>query len=161
MRYRWVVCFIGALIFLILGIYIPPLIFLATGSSRYGRENLDNEMLPIFGDVMISQALKEVTLVSYEFITNTPRVYSKWAAEKNPNLGNISMFDAAGATSAAPYYFDPKIWRTTETDELEYLIDGGVIANNPSMWAIQTAELDGNTLPIRLVSLGTGAYETT
>lgn len=109
---------------------------------------------------MITQALREVTLVAYEYITQTPRVYSKWAAEQNPNLGNIPMYDAAGATSAAPYYFDPKIWYTSETNTKEYLIDGGLIANNPSMWAIQTAQLDGNTLPVRLVSLGTGAYET-
>lgn len=117
-------------------------------------------MAPIFGDTMISQALTEVTLVSYEYITQTPRVYSKWAAKTFPNTSNITMYDAAGATSAAPYYFDPKLINTTITNEPEYLIDGGLIANNPSMWSIQTAELDGNTLPVRLISLGTGAYET-
>jgi len=44
--------------------------------------------------------------------------------------------------------------------EIEYLIDGGVIANNPSMYAENIAAVNKNNLPIRLISLGTGAYET-
>jgi len=42
----------------------------------------------------------------------------------------------------------------------EYLIDGGVIANNPSTYAEQVAAVNKNNLPVRLISLGTGAYET-
>eukprot|EP00352_Strombidinopsis_acuminata_P001821 CAMPEP_0176385750 /NCGR_PEP_ID=MMETSP0126-20121128/35395_1 /TAXON_ID=141414 ORGANISM="Strombidinopsis acuminatum, Strain SPMC142" /NCGR_SAMPLE_ID=MMETSP0126 /ASSEMBLY_ACC=CAM_ASM_000229 /LENGTH=44 /DNA_ID= /DNA_START= /DNA_END= /DNA_ORIENTATION= len=44
------------------------------------------------------------------------------------------MYDAAGATSAAPYYFDPKI-REAANGQQEYLIDGGIIFNNPSVQA--------------------------
>jgi len=40
----------------------------------------------------------------------------------------------------------------------EYLIDGGVIANNPSTYAEQVAAVNKNNLPVRLISLGTGAY---
>jgi len=101
--------------------------------------------------------LSELTLVSYEYITQTARIYSKWSYEQDPNVYNISYVDATGATSAAPFYFDPKT-RYTMDGTLEYLIDGGVIANNPSVYAEQVAAVNKNNLPVRLISIGTGAY---
>jgi len=60
---------------------------------------------------------------------------------------DISMVDAAHASSAAPTYFEPvRVNRAT-------LIDGGVFAGNPAMCAY--AEVGGE--PELLVSLGTGA----
>lgn len=68
---------------------------------------------------------------------------------------NVSLFDAALATSAAPTYFPPY-----EIAGLGYFADGGVFANNPSVSAISEALASrraGSLDDVRLLSLGTGA----
>jgi predicted acylesterase/phospholipase RssA len=63
--------------------------------------------------------------------------------------GELSMVDAAHATSAAPTYFEPvRVGART-------LVDGGVCAVNPAMTAY--AEVAGETLDV-LASLGTGEH---
>jgi patatin-like phospholipase/acyl hydrolase len=63
--------------------------------------------------------------------------------------GELSMVDAAHATSAAPTYFEPvRVGART-------LVDGGVCAVNPAMTAY--AEVAGQTLDV-LASLGTGEH---
>jgi hypothetical protein len=67
---------------------------------------------------------------------------------------NVSLFDAALATSAAPTYFPPY-----EIAGLGYFADGGVFANNPSLSAIAEALASrraGSLDDMRLLSLGTG-----
>ena len=68
---------------------------------------------------------------------------------------NVSMVDAALATSAAPTYFPPH----QISDELGYFVDGGLFANNPAMTAV--SEVIGGGLvdglsDVRVLSLGTG-----
>lgn len=111
--------------------------------STYGRDGLDSNMEPLFGELEITDALTEVTVIAYDMVSEQARIYSKYSTEKNPDVYKIKMFDAAGATSAAPYYFDPKIITNAGGVE-EYLIDGGIIFNNPSVQAEMIAELRGN-----------------
>lgn len=68
---------------------------------------------------------------------------------------DVSMVDAALATSAAPTYFPPH----EVSGQLGYFADGGVFANNPATTAV--AEVLGrgivtNSGDIRVLSLGTG-----
>ena len=117
-------------------------------------------MLGVFGDAMVTDLVKEVCIISYEYISQTPRLYSKTFARQYPETNDVSVWDAAGATSAAPIYFNPKM-RTTPSGVEEYLIDGGVIENNPSMFAVTMVQnVMEITQPIRLFSLGTGTAET-
>jgi len=62
---------------------------------------------------------------------------------------------AAGATSAAPGYFDPRIYENGN-GEREVLVDGGIIANNPSMYAFIFASEFKKQKNIRVISIGTG-----
>ncbi|GAA0700003.1 patatin-like phospholipase family protein [Dyella marensis] len=74
---------------------------------------------------------------------------------KNNAFRNISMVDAALATSAAPTYFPPYA-----VGDFGYFADGGTFANNPSMAAIVEAVYQGfasSTSDIVMLSLGTGA----
>lgn len=115
--------------------FLPNTIYFATKSSTYGRENIDGQLADTFGtEMLISESLRELTMVSYEYISQTARVYSRYASKTDPNVYQITYYDATGATSAAPYYFDPKR-RQTLDGTWEYLIDGGIIANNPSVFA--------------------------
>ena len=66
--------------------------------------------------------------------------------------GERKVWEAARASSAAPYYFDPYKKR---------LIDGGVMANNPTLDSLaeifHQGEWEGKTVNVRLVlSIGTG-----
>ena len=86
-------------------------------------------------------------------------------AYENPEIYDMRLFDAACATSAAPVYWqlkktytpcrengestivtnpDPNIKQTicqpaSRDDMYEHLIDGGVVQNNPSTYAMSIA----------------------
>lgn len=68
---------------------------------------------------------------------------------------NIAMDVVAGATSAAPTYFDPKLFKNGRGQQ-EVLVDGGIIANNPSMYAFFFASEFNKKENIRVISIGTG-----
>lgn len=62
---------------------------------------------------------------------------------------------AMGGSGAAPIYFDPE----THTDHYgikEIVIDGGIICNNPELYAYMMAKYLKNKKNVRLLSLGTG-----
>ena len=63
---------------------------------------------------------------------------------------------ATAAASATPLYFDPLIY-VNGNNETELLVDGAIIANNPSMYAFIYAAEHYNKKDIRVVSIGTGA----
>jgi predicted acylesterase/phospholipase RssA len=68
---------------------------------------------------------------------------------RSADAGEITMVDAAHASSAAPTYFEPvRVGDRT-------LVDGGVFAINPAMLAY--AEADGAGVDV-LGSLGTGEH---
>ena len=102
----------------------------------------------------------ELLLMSYSFNDGEPRLYSKYNAQQNPNTYNLSLAQAAEATSAAPIYFDPKVI-VNGWGQQEVLIDGGVIANNPSLYAFILATEFHNKENIRIVSVGTGTQNIT
>ena len=63
--------------------------------------------------------------------------------------------NATGASSAAPTYFDPKV-QTNGYGMTELQIDGGIICNNPALYAYELAKNFRNQNKIRVVSIGTG-----
>jgi patatin-like phospholipase/acyl hydrolase len=65
------------------------------------------------------------------------------------------MSDATGASSAAPLFFEPKRY-VNKYGLQELLIDGGVICNNPTLYAYEIAHNFYGYDKIRVLSLGTG-----
>ena len=66
---------------------------------------------------------------------------------------NVAISDAAQASSAAPIYFDPK----NIPGISDALIDGGVIANNPSFYSYLHVKYTlKEKRKIRMISIGTG-----
>jgi len=55
-------------------------------------------------------------------------------AKHDPDTYNLKLFDAAAATSSAPLYWELKKTPLPGGDS-EVLIDGGVIENNPAIYA--------------------------
>ena len=66
----------------------------------------------------------------------------------------MTIGNATGASSAAPTFFNPKVQRDG-IGYKELQIDGGVICNNPSMYAYQMAKDMYMEKNVRVMSIGT------
>ena len=66
------------------------------------------------------------------------------------------MRNATAASGSAPVYFDPAEFDNLYGQE-ELVIDGGIICNNPALYAYMTAKfLNKVTKKMRILSIGTG-----
>lgn len=104
------------------------------------------------GDV---QQGKHVLAVTYGIEQRQPFVLK---STKQSHQHLLSA-DVADASSAAPTYFPTKPMRLGESDLQHWLIDGGVVANNPTMCAFAEARRVWSSLDfdqIRVLSVGTG-----
>lgn len=107
--------------------------------ALYYRTGLDEIALKNFGDRYFKDiAIDELLVNSYDFNHNAPKFFSKSFAEWDPPRYDRKIFQAVAASSSAPVYFDPR----RDIDGygfVENLIDGGVICNNPSLYAYMMA----------------------
>jgi uncharacterized protein len=156
----------------VLGNYNPLDTLLGPKFSSQGRKEVLQEL---FGDAFMEEALTETLVTSYDielrapiFFTSNPKVEETEGVDARKICGGFKMFEAAMATSAAPTFFPPyKLMTAHRTDEGYYaLVDGGVLANNPSLIAMMevlatSKEADKENLQhsdILMVSLGTGSF---
>ena len=108
--------------------------------ERYDSRGLLDSLKRHLGDSRLSQATVELLITTYDLEARQALVLRR--------SDDMSMVDAAHASSAAPTYFEPAhIGERT-------LVDGGVFAINPAMlaYAEVTTEVDV------LASLGTGEH---
>lgn len=119
-------------------------------NARYKTQNLKNALCDVFEeDLLLSDLSKKVLCVSFNLYDSH---INNWAPTLIDNFRdqNISVIDAILKSSAAPTYFP----------SYQGHIDGGLIANNPSMMGLARAldEKGANQdlSNIRLLSLGTG-----
>lgn len=100
----------------------------------------------------------DLLLISYSYTHGIPRFYTKSHA-LDPAFyltHDVDMSLAAAATSATPFYFDPvfrPIFNNRKRDT-EALIDGTIIANNPSLYAMMYAKHWRKKDIVRVVSIG-------
>ena len=128
----------------------PPML-----RAKYDNERLRRELVEVFGDVKLQYLNKRVLISAFDLNDEKKGHWKPKFFHNFPGKGSdgaMHAVDVALATSAAPTYFP-----TTGT-----FIDGGVVANNPSMAALaQTqddrAKVEGPELDdIVLLSIGTG-----
>src|SRR6185295_6286062 len=127
--------------------------------ADYDQKNLERILRNIFGNTRLQDLQKRVLIPTFDLDnenpdqdkrTWNPKFFHNFPGEDTD--GTESVVDVALNTSAAPTYFPSH----------EGFIDGGVVANNPSMAALaQTQDLrNTGTSPalkdIFLLSLGTG-----
>jgi patatin-like phospholipase/acyl hydrolase len=130
--------------------------------SKYDNVNLKQILLETFSALRLQDLKSRVLIASFtldnQLIDATQRTWNPKFFHNFPGSdsdGESLVVDVAMSTSGAPTYFP----------SYGVFIDGGVIANNPSMAAVAQA-LDGRNQPserattlndIKLLSLGTGA----
>ncbi len=129
------------------GINAPK--FEAKGKTTVLNDNLGDAKI---GDV---GADKHVLAVAYAIEERRPVVI------KSTKAAHLSLraSDVADASSAAPTYFPTKEIELPPEDDEHWLIDGGVIANNPTMCAVAEARRvwsDVSLSDMYVLSIGTG-----
>jgi patatin-like phospholipase/acyl hydrolase len=108
--------------------------------ERYDSRGLLESLSRHLGDARLGQATVELLITTYDLEARQALVLRR--------SDDMSMVDAAHASSAAPTYFEPAhIGQRT-------LIDGGVFAINPAMLAYADVATEVDVL----ASLGTGEH---
>lgn len=123
--------FIGILLAVPMQLVLPKLVY-----AQYDRlagletvaENQFHEMT--FDDVITD----ELMIPAYEYNFNQPRFFSKYFRDKNPGVYDRPLRKAMEASGSAPVYFDPATY-INNYNISETLIDGGLICNNPALYA--------------------------
>ena len=130
--------------------------------ERYDTRPLEWLLQARFGETMLSEALVEVVIPSYDLSRPGPFFFKRRYTLRDRNA-DVKMWVAARATSAAPTYFEPaRLPALGAGDRDHALVDGGVYANNPAVAAYADAiDLWTDEAEIHVVSIGTGAPPTT
>jgi Patatin-like phospholipase len=124
---------------------------------RYPTTPLEQLLRDRFGETMLSTALTEVVIPTYDLSLPGPFFFKRRYTLEDPNW-DVKMWDAARATSAAPTYFEPARVPSLKDGVEHALVDGGVFANNPAVAAYSDAIRTGwgKDAQIDVVSIGTG-----
>ncbi|MEA5582040.1 LamG-like jellyroll fold domain-containing protein, partial [Nodularia harveyana UHCC-0300] len=143
---------------------------------KYTSQGKDEIFQQYFGKTKIVESLTEVLIPSYDIEKRMPVFFTSNIEEENIDSRTLrkvcegfTMREAAMATTATPTYFPPYRIATAHNKSGYYtLVDGGMVANNPTSLAVvesilrakaakqrgeETWGLD-NTL---VLSLGTGS----
>jgi predicted acylesterase/phospholipase RssA len=124
--------------------------------ARYPARALEELLEARFGGTMISAALTELVIPSYDLSRPGP-FFFKRRYPRQDEAWDVPMALAARATSAAPTYFAPAPLEPFADEPPYALVDGGVFANDPAVSAYAEAlDLWGADVEIHVVSVGTG-----
>lgn len=102
-------------------------------APRYSGEGLEQVLRDVFGDATLGELSRPTLVTAYDTIGRKPVVFKSF----KPEHSGLLIRDVCRASSAAPTYF-PAHGMTFE-GRLHSLIDGGVVANNPTTCAIAEA----------------------
>ncbi|HEY2535826.1 MAG TPA: patatin-like phospholipase family protein [Solirubrobacteraceae bacterium] len=147
--------------------------------EKYSAHGLERALKHYMGDALLSQALTDVLIPSYDIHAHAPLFFKSFTPRARPAAGagasaagdsphaaapppaallpDYPMTLVARATSAAPTYFEPEDVRSPVQQDGDYvLVDGGTFANNPAMCAYAEATRNNPGAEVLIVSLGTG-----
>lgn len=111
---------------------------------KYNGKGKRKILKQYFGNILLNSAEKPTIVITYDIESRVSAVL------KSTSLKEISTLDAVDASSAAPCYFP-----TVNIGD-RWLIDGGVVANNPTMCAFVEAKKTWPNETIKILSIGTG-----
>lgn len=116
-------------------------------AEKYPADGLEKLLRMWYGNTTLSEAKARTMIMSYDIACGREVELRSWVDTDFP------AFDAARATSAAPTYFSP-LKRGSKV-----LVDGGIIANNPSLFAYSEArKLWTDCRDLTIVSIGTAGH---
>lgn len=123
--------------------------------AKYNGQGKEQFLKELFKDKKFLDVKKNTIVTAYDFLNNKAVIFKNTGgcdSEYNPFVSEV-----ANATTAAPSYFPTVL--TSESNPRN-LIDGSIIANNPSLCLVIEALKQGHEFnSIRLLSIGTGYKE--
>lgn len=156
---KWCCCILFGILGLVFGLIGQVANELLTEAAMK-RAGLDNLMDNLCGDTRMDQALTdELLLIAYNYNDRQPRLFSKRFDDEDPGIYDVKISDASSASASIPGVWSPKEIKTKYKNN-EMLIDGGIVANNPSLLAYILAKYIPNDKSkdanIRMLSLSCG-----
>ncbi len=122
--------------------------------DKYDPKYIEAFLSRTFKKAKMNQCLVPTMVVSYDTVEGIPFNFTSWDDK------GFSIAQAARATSAAPIYFPPAMIFDKQSNKKRYLIDGGIIANNPVLLAYNEARgLYPNCKKFHILSLSTASNE--
>ena len=112
---------------------------------KYGNGTKSELLNTYFQDQLISASEKPAVVLAYDVEKRKPRLIASY------DKSNITAVNSVNSSSAAPLYYP-----TVKVDDGSWLIDGGVVANNPSLIGYNEARKYFNTDKIKVFSIGAG-----
>ncbi|KAF5959761.1 hypothetical protein HYC85_000970 [Camellia sinensis] len=144
----------------------------ALSGPMYDGKYLHCLVKEMLGNTRLNHTLTNVVVPTFDIKLLQPTIFSTYEVKKNPSL-NALLSDICIATSAAPTYLPPHGFETKDSSGKARqfnLVDGGVVANNPTLVAIGEVAKEINRersdfFPIKstnhgkflVLSLGTGS----
>ena len=127
---------------------------LGPSAPRYDGKGLEKVLKKTFGSATLGEAKKPLLITSYDTVARAPVVFKSF----KPEHADLPMWEVCRASVAAPTYF-PAHGMTVEGRKRS-LIDGGVVANNPTACAIAEAMRKDRRVDsvhdLLVLSVGTG-----
>lgn len=102
-------------------------------APRYDGRGLEAVLADTFGDARLGDLPVPTLVTAYDTISRKPVVFKSF----KPGHADLRVRDVCRATSAAPTYFPAHPMRVEGVERA--LIDGGIVANNPTACAIAEA----------------------
>lgn len=102
-------------------------------APRYDGRGLEQVLGEVFGDATLGDLSRPTLVMAYDTLGRKPVVFKSF----KPGHASLRIRDVCRASAAAPTYFPAH--GMTFDGRLHSLIDGGVVANNPTTCAIAEA----------------------
>ena len=113
-------------------------------NPKYDGKGKTQVLNKYFGNLKLGDASGDLAIVSYDIEERKPLLLTSYGNS------NISAIDAGHASSAAPIYYP------TARVGNRYLIDGGIVANNPVLHGYAEVKKLYPNSNIKILSVGTG-----
>lgn len=125
-------------------------------APKYDPEGLEKILKQTFGAYVMNDLRPRLMVVAYDTVQREPVMFKSY----EPQFAGFPVWEACRASTAAPTYFPAHL--ATVERRRRALIDGGVVANNPTACAIAEAvKLNGDDRLDDLVLLSVGTGEAT
>ncbi|XP_022897645.1 patatin-like protein 3, partial [Olea europaea var. sylvestris] len=108
------------------------------GGPKYDGKYLKSLIQGLLGNLTLNRTLTNVVIPAFDIKRLQPIIFNSKEAKADVSK-NAQLSDVCLGTSAAPTYFPPHYFETTDAQgniKTHDLVDGGVAANNPTLVAI-------------------------
>ncbi|MEE1675829.1 patatin-like phospholipase family protein [Agarivorans aestuarii] len=126
--------------------------------EKYSADELERVLKSAFGDIKLSELLKPTCLVSYDVKRRIPIIFKQHTAIDKKR--DFKVRELLRGSTAAPTYFEAaRIYSLPPLKQKYVLVDGGMVANDPTLSAYSEAIKFEDVSGIKdmiIVSIGTG-----